>query len=53
MLSIGQVAEQLNFKPRAVYEWIKTGKLKAVKVFGSWRIEQSEVDKLKAGEYNG
>lgn len=49
MLRIEEAATELNFTPRAVYEWIRTGKIKAVKIMSEWRIPQEEIDRLKAG----
>ncbi len=44
-----EVAEILNFKPKTIKKWIKEGFVQAVKIGSSWRIEQSEVDRLKRG----
>lgn len=53
MLRIDEVAKELNFKRRAVYEWIRTGKIKAVKIMGEWRISKEEVEMIKRGIKNG
>lgn len=50
MLRIDEVAKELNFKPRAIAEWCRTGKIKAVKIMSEWRISREEVDRLKRGE---
>ena len=50
MYRIKDVAKILNFTERAVREWVRTGKIKAVKIMGEWRIPTEEVERLKQGE---
>lgn len=50
LFSIKQVAEMLGFKERAVRQWVKDGKIKAIKVFSEWRIPKEELERLKKGE---
>lgn len=50
MLRISEVAKELGFTERAVREWVRAGKIKAVKVMSEWRIPQEELDRLKRGE---
>ena len=50
MYRIKEVAKILNFTERAVREWVRTGKIKAVKIMGEWRISTEEVERLKRGE---
>lgn len=50
MYRIKEVAQILGFTERAVREWVKTGKIKAVKIMSEWRIPEEEVDRLKRGE---
>lgn len=52
MLKIDEVAKELNFTPRAVYEWVRTGKIAAIKIMGEWRITKEEVERIKAGDKN-
>ena len=49
VLSIKEVAKELGFKPRTIKEWVRTGKIKAVKIIGEWRITEEEVERLKRG----
>jgi len=53
MYRIKEVAKILNFTERAVREWVRTGKIKAVKIMGEWRIPTEEVERLKRGEQHG
>lgn len=50
VLKLKDVAEELNCSARTVYEWVKLGKINAVKTIGGWRISNEEVDRIKAGE---
>jgi len=50
MYRISEVAEILNFTTRTVRQWINDDKIKAVKIFGEWRISESEVNRLKEGK---
>ena len=50
MYRIKEVAKILNFTDRAVREWVRTEKIKAVKIMGEWRIPAEEVERLKRGE---
>jgi len=52
MKTIKQVAEELGFTERAVYEWVRTGKIQAVKIMSEWRIESDEVERLRKGGKN-
>lgn len=49
-LTIDEVAEKLKVSRRTVYEWVRAGKLEAVKVGSLWRIsEQALQDFLVKG----
>lgn len=50
MYRIKEVAQELGFTERAVRQWIKDGKIKAVKIMSEWRIPKDEVERLKRGE---
>lgn len=50
MYTIKQVAKELNFTERAVRQWVKDKKIKAVKIMSEWRISEEEVERLKRGE---
>ena len=45
------VALKLNVKPLTVRRWLKSGKLKGLKVGRLWRVRESDLKAfLKAGE---
>ena len=45
LLTPEQAAEILAIKPRTILEWLRTGKLKGVKVGGKlWRIRESDLE---------
>lgn len=49
MLTVKQVAEQLQIGTITVLRWLRSGKLRGVKPGGSrigWRIPPSEVERL-------
>ena len=50
MYRIKEVAKILGFTERAVREWVRTGKIKAVKIMSEWRIPEEEVERLKRGD---
>lgn len=50
MYRIKDVAHILGFTERAVREWVRTNKIKAVKIMSEWRIPEEEVERLKRGE---
>ncbi len=41
-----EVAEILKVHQRTVFRHIKSGKLKATKILGHWRIKKEDLDKL-------
>ena len=46
MLSIKQVAKELNVSIRTVYKFIREGRLKAVKLGYLWRIREEDFDEF-------
>lgn len=44
------IASNLQVHLKTVYNWIKSGKLKAVKVGHFWRISETELNRLLKGE---
>jgi excisionase family DNA binding protein len=48
--SVNETAEIFGVKPLTIRRWITDGKLKAVKIVGTVRIEESEIERLKKGE---
>lgn len=47
-----EVAELLKVSRETVYNWLRGGKLKGVKVFNFWRISESELNRLLQGGMN-
>ena len=41
-----EVAEILKVHQRTVFRHIKSGKLKATKILGHWRVKKEDLDKL-------
>lgn len=46
LYKVSQIAQMLNTSRSSVLRWIYQGKLKAIRIFGTWRIPQSELQKL-------
>ena len=44
LLTPAQVAERLQITERTVYEWIRGGKLTALKLGRLWRIHQDDLE---------
>jgi len=50
MKTVNDVAKEYQVSVQSVYRWIKTKKLRAIKLpGGTYRIEDSEVDKIRRG----
>jgi excisionase family DNA binding protein len=52
LLTTVEVARRINMTTQAVRKYIKRGRLSAVRIGGEYRIPESEVDALIAGERN-
>ncbi len=50
LLSVKDVAKNLNISAYTAAEWIRAGKIKAYKVGRLWRVEQSELQKFVNGD---
>ena len=50
MKTIKETAKIFNVSEMTVRRWIENGKLKSVKIVGSVRINEEEIEKLKKGE---
>jgi len=50
MKTVNEVAKIFNVKPLTIRRWIESGRLKAVKIVGSVRISEEEIERLKKGE---
>ena len=44
IMTIEEVAQYLRVKKRTVYEWLKNGKIPAIKAVGQWRFKKSKID---------
>lgn len=54
MLSVKETAELFGVTKRTVFRWIKSGKMKSVKIGRTVRIKKSEIDRvIGEGEYHG
>jgi excisionase family DNA binding protein len=43
LYTVGQAAALLQFKPWTVRQWVRAGKLGAVKLGGEWRIREQDL----------
>ena len=46
MYNIDQVADMLRLCRITVFRYIKSGKIKAIKIGREWRIKQDEIDRI-------
>jgi len=44
LMTIEEVAEYLRVKKRTIYEWLKKGKIPAIKTVGQWRFKKEKID---------
>ena len=44
LMTIDEVAEYLQVKKRTVYDWLKKGKIPAIKTVGQWRFKRDQID---------
>lgn len=44
LLTIDEVADYLRVKKRTIYEWLKQGKIPAIKAVGLWRFKKTKID---------
>lgn len=44
MLSPSKIADQLGVTRQSVHNWIKSGKLKALKIGGVWRVYPEDLE---------
>lgn len=51
LLSPQKIAKMFDVKAFTVRQWINDGKLKAVKVGNSWRVQQSEMVRFANEKY--
>ena len=44
LMTIDEVAKYLRVKKRTVYDWVKKGKIPAIKTVGQWRFKKRKID---------
>lgn len=44
LMTIEEVADYLRVKKRTIYEWVKKGKIPAIKTVGQWRFKKDQID---------
>jgi excisionase family DNA binding protein len=44
LMTIEEIADYLRVKKRTVYEWLKLGKIPAIKTVGQWRFKRTQID---------
>jgi excisionase family DNA binding protein len=50
LMTVDEVAAYLRVKKRTVYNWVKKGKIPAVKTVGQWRFKKERIDSWLDGE---
>jgi len=50
LMTIDEVADYLRVKKRTVYDWVKKGKIPAVKTVGLWRFCRERIDQWLEAE---
>jgi len=43
-MTIEELAQYLRVKKRTIYDWLKKGKIPAVKAVGQWRFKKPAID---------
>ena len=44
LMTIEETADYLRVKKRTIYEWLKKGKIPAIKTVGQWRFKKAQID---------
>jgi excisionase family DNA binding protein len=44
LMTIEELAEYLRVKKRTIYEWLKQGKIPAMKTVGQWRFRKKKIE---------
>ena len=50
LMTIDEVADYLRVKKRTVYDWVKKGKIPAIKAVGLWRFRKDRIDQWLGSE---
>jgi len=51
LMTIEDVADYLRVKKRTVYDWLKKGKIPAIKAVGQWRFKREKIDAWLESHY--
>jgi nitrogen PTS system EIIA component len=44
LMTLDDLAAYLKVSRRTIYEWLKSGKVPAVKMIGQWRFKKEKID---------
>ncbi|MCD4781659.1 MAG: helix-turn-helix domain-containing protein [Candidatus Omnitrophica bacterium] len=44
LLTVDEIADYLRVKKRTIYDWVKKGKIPAIKTVGQWRFKKDRID---------
>ena len=44
LMTIDELAQYLRVKKRTIYEWLKKGKIPAIKTVGQWRFRRDKIN---------
>ena len=50
LVTVKQAAEIFPVTKRTIFRWIESGQIKAIKIGGTVRIPDEEIERLKRGE---
>ncbi len=44
LMTIDELADYLRVQKRTIYDWLKKGKIPAIKTVGQWRFKKEKID---------
>lgn len=44
LMTIEDLSEYLQVKKRTLYDWVKKGRIPAIKTIGQWRFQREQID---------
>ena len=50
MVSVKQAADIFSVTKRTIFRWIESGHIKAIKIGGTVRIPEEEIERVKRGD---
>ncbi len=53
LMTIDEIADYLKVKKRTVYDWVKKGKIPAIKTVGQWRFKRDRIDQWLEAQNQG